>query len=237
MAQDEPWPTRHFQGGSSFLGRSCYPVGVAPTLSTLTLADSVVTLSPLAPEHAEALWRTCSAVRETYSLTSVPASELAMRQYIDVALADRARGVAVPFVTRDTRTNRVVGSTRFMSIERWPWPGGKASEVRPERVDAVEIGATWLAPEAQRTGINTHAKLLMLTHAFEVLDVLRVTLKTDARNARSRRAIERLGARLDGVLRAHMPGFDGAVRDTVFYSIVKAEWPSVREGLLVMASR
>jgi len=218
------------------LGEACYPVGVALTLSTLTLADSFVTLSPLSREHAEALWRTCSAVRETYSLTSVPASELAMRQYIDVALADQARGVALPFVTSDAHTNRVVGSTRFMNIERWTWPAVRGTDVRPQRVDAVEIGATWLAPEAQRTGINTHAKLLMLTHAFEVLEVLRVTLKTDARNVRSRRAIERLGARLDGVLRAHMPGFDGAVRDTAFYSIVRAEWPSVREGLRAMAA-
>jgi RimJ/RimL family protein N-acetyltransferase len=215
----------------------CYPVGVAPTLPTLTLADSVVTLSPLSSEHAEALWRTCSAVRETYSLTSVPASELAMRQYIDTALADQARGVALPFATSDARTNRVVGCTRFMNIERWTWPAVKGIEMRPERVDAVEIGATWLAPEAQRTAINTHAKLLMLTHAFEVLEVLRVTLKTDARNLRSRRAIERVGARLDGVLRAHMPGFDGAVRDTAFYSILRAEWPSVREGLRAKAHR
>jgi RimJ/RimL family protein N-acetyltransferase len=100
----------------------------------------------------------------------------------------------------------------------------------------VEIGSTWLTEEAQRTAVNTHAKLLMLTHAFEGWEVRRVMLKTDARNMRSRTAIERLGARFDGVLRAHMPAFDGAVRDTAFYSILAAEWPDVRTGLRERAS-
>jgi RimJ/RimL family protein N-acetyltransferase len=150
-----------------------------------------------------------------------------MRDYIDVGLADHARGVSVPFVTCDSRTGRVVGSTRFMNIERWVWPVPSALQRPPDEIDAVEIGATWLAPDAQRTAINTHAKLLMLTHAFETWQVRRVTLKTDARNVRSRRAIERLGARLDGVLRAHLPAFDGAVRDTAFYSILHEEWPAL----------
>ena len=107
-----------------------------------------------------------------------------------------------------------------------------AGEALVETPDAVEIGSTWLAPSAQRTAINTHAKLLMLTHAFEAWAVLRVTLKTDARNLRSRAAIERIGARFDGVLRAHMPAFDGGVRDTAFYSIVAVEWPELRRALL-----
>ena len=197
----------------------------------------MVTLRPLSPLDAEALWETCSAERETYSLTSVPASADAMRAYIDTALADQARGVALPFLTSDSETGRVVGSTRFMNIEHWVWPASSGLVRGPEDIDAVEIGATWLRAEAQRTAVNTHAKLLMLSHAFEAWQVHRVTLKTDARNTRSRRAIERLGARLDGVLRAHMPAFDGAVRDTAFYSIVRAEWPSVGERLRAMASR
>jgi N-acetyltransferase len=196
----------------------------------------VVTLSPLSLLDAEALWDTCSSSRETYSLTSVPASAEAMRAYIDGALTDQARGVALPFVTRDSESGRVLGSTRFMNIERWTWPASSSLGRGPEDIDAVEIGATWLRSEARRTAVNTHAKLLMLTHAFEAWQVHRVTLKTDARNTRSRRAIERLGARLDGVLRAHMPAFDGAVRDTAFYSIVRAEWPSVGERLRAMAS-
>jgi RimJ/RimL family protein N-acetyltransferase len=97
--------------------------------------------------------------------------------------------------------------------------------------DAVEIGWTWLAASAQRTGINTEAKRLMLGHAFEVWEVHRVTLKTDARNQRSRAAIERLGAKLDGLLRGHMPAYDGEVRTSAVYSIVRDEWPAVRVRL------
>jgi RimJ/RimL family protein N-acetyltransferase len=103
---------------------------------------------------------------------------------------------------------------------------------RPEGTpDVVEIGWTWLTAEAQRSGVNTDAKLAMLTHAFEVWRVLRVSLMTDSRNARSRGAIERLGARLDGVLRAARVANDGAVRDTAAYSILAAEWPGVKAGL------
>ena len=120
----------------------------------------------------------------------------------------------------------MLGSTRFMNIEHWPWDLAGADP------DAVEIGSTWLAPSAQRTPVNTEAKLLMLTHAFEVWHVQRVTLKTDARNERSRNAILRLGARFDGVLRANMPAYDGAwPRDSAFYSILASEWPAVRSGL------
>ena len=97
--------------------------------------------------------------------------------------------------------------------------------------DALEIGATWLSDLAQRTRCNTEAKYLMLTHAFDVWEVHRVALKTDERNTRSRRAIERLGAKLDGVRRADMPGQDGSVRSSAYYSIVRAEWPAVRATL------
>jgi RimJ/RimL family protein N-acetyltransferase len=154
-----------------------------------------------------------------------------MRDYVRAALAEQEQGVTLAFATIDARTGRVVGSTRFMNVERWTWPAGSAMQRRPEIPDAVEIGATWLRPEAQRTAINSHAKLLMLTHAFEGWKVLRVTLKTDARNARSRAAIQRIGATFDGVLRANMPGFDGALRDTAYFSIIAAEWPAVKERL------
>jgi RimJ/RimL family protein N-acetyltransferase len=198
----------------------------------VTLADSVVSLEPLSPDHAEGLSRAASGSRATYLLTRVPDGLEAAREYVRAALDEQARGVSVPFATRDARSGRIVGSTRFMTIERWAWPAPYGSEERPAgRADVVEIGATWLAPEAQRTAINTHAKLLMLIHAFEAWEVRRVMLKTDARNARSRAAIERIGAKLDGVLRAHMPAFDGAVRDTAFYSILAAEWPEVRARL------
>jgi RimJ/RimL family protein N-acetyltransferase len=201
-------------------------------LRPVTLSDDVVVLEPLTLDHADGLLQAASAGRDTYGLTLVPASAEAMRAYVELGLSDQARGASIPFVTRDARTQRILGSTRFMNIERWTWPPPGSPLQRPaEQADALEIGSTWLTADAQRTAVNTHAKLLMLTHAFEGWEVRRVTLKTDARNVRSRTAIERLGARLDGVLRANMPGFDGAVRDTAFYSILAAEWPTVRTRL------
>ncbi len=201
-------------------------------VAPVTLADEVVSLEPLRREHASALAEAAAGPRDTFGLTRVPASEADALAYVETALAEQARGVSVPFVTRDARGGRVVGSTRFMTIETWTWPAPHQALARPAGcADAVEIGSTWLAPAAQRTAINTHAKLLMLTHAFEVWQVRRVMLKTDARNARSRAAIERIGARFDGVLRAHMPGFDGQVRDTAYFSILAQEWAGVKEGL------
>jgi RimJ/RimL family protein N-acetyltransferase len=207
----------------------------------VTLADEVVALQPLSMDHARGLMEAVSSRRETYALTHVPASIDAMRAYVELALAEQTRGVSVPFATCEARSERVVGCTRFMNIERWAWPPpGSPLQRSAEYADAVEIGSTWLAHDAQHTAINTHAKLLMLTHAFEGWEVRRVMLKTDARNVRSRTAIERLGARPDGVLRANMPAFDGAVRDTAFYSILAAEWPEVKtrlRGLALKAPR
>lgn len=200
------------------------------------LADDVVVLDPLSIDHTDALVRAAAIARDTFALTRVPDGTDQTRAWVETALEEQARGVSIPFATIDARTGRVVGSTRFMSIERWTWPPpGSPLQRAPENPDVVEIGSTWLAPDAQRTAINTHAKLLMLRHAFEAWEVRRVMLKTDARNVRSRRAIERIGARFDGVLRAHMPAFDGAVRDTAFYSILASEWPEVRAALLARA--
>jgi RimJ/RimL family protein N-acetyltransferase len=207
-------------------------------IGPVTLADDVVVLEPLSVDHAGGLLEASTARRGTYGLTRVPGTAEAMREYLDQAFSEQARGASIPFATRDARTRRVLGSTRFMNIERWRWPPpGSPLQRTPDQADALEIGSTWLAEDAQRTAVNTHAKLLMLTHAFEGWQVRRVMLKTDARNVRSRTAIERLGARLDGVLRAHMPAFDGGVRDTAFYSILAAEWPEVRARLEKAASR
>ena len=201
-------------------------------LHSLTLSDDVVVLEPLSVDHVSGLMQAASVGRDTYTLTLVPASPEAMRAHVELALSDQTRGVSIPFATRDAGTGRIVGSTRYMNIERWTWqPPGSPHQRSAEQADALEIGSTWLAHDSQRTAINTHAKLLMLTHAFDGWQVRRVTLKTDARNVRSRTAIERLGARLDGVLRAHMPAFDGGVRDTAFYSILAGEWPDVRTRL------
>jgi N-acetyltransferase len=199
-------------------------------LFPLTLDGSWVRLEPLSPDHVVPLVAAATESRETYALTWVPADAAGMARYVESALADADRGLAVPFATIDKRRGRVVGSTRFGNIERWPWLGPPAPPV-PLGPDAVEIGWTWLAASAQRTHVNTEAKLLMLAHAFDVWRVRRVTLKTDARNARSRANIERVGARLDGILRAHMPAYDGGVRDSAVYSILSAEWPAARQRL------
>jgi RimJ/RimL family protein N-acetyltransferase len=125
----------------------------------------------------------------------------------------------------------VVGSTRFGNIEFWTWPPASPNQRGEDVPDAVEIGWTWYVPDAQRTGINTEAKLLMLTHAFETWRVHCVRLKTDARNERSRQAILGVGARFDGILRGHAVAADGTVRHSAFYSILDAEWPEVKERL------
>jgi RimJ/RimL family protein N-acetyltransferase len=188
-------------------------------------------------DHVDALLRAASVARDSYALASVPETAEGMTAYVEYALSEQSRGLAIPFATKDSTSGRVVGSTRFLNIERWKWHPPSPRQRDPEYADAVEIGATWLSADAQRTGINTHAKRLLLAHAFEEWQVHRVTLKTDARNARSRTAILRLGARFDGVLRAHMPAFDGAIRDTAFYSILDAEWPAVRARLEALSER
>ncbi len=195
-------------------------------MEPLTLTGAHVRLVPLTMAHAPALARAASGDRSTFGLTWVPDGEAEAADYVAKALADQEEGTALPFATTRAADGQVVGSTRFMNIERWRWDKAGPNP------DALEIGSTWLMAAAQRTPINTEAKLLMLSHAFEVWNVLRVTLKTDARNERSRNAILRLGAQFDGVLRAHMPAYDGAwPRDSAFYSVLASEWPAVRSRL------
>jgi RimJ/RimL family protein N-acetyltransferase len=149
-------------------------------------------------------------------VTTIPRPE-GMRAYVEKALAELAAGRSLPFVTRDRASGRIVGTTRFMNIE--------AAHRR------LEIGTTWLAQSFQRTAVNTEAKLLMLSHAFETLRCIAVDIRTHEKNAQSRAAIERLGAKLDGVLRNHMIMPDGTVRNTASYSIIDAEWPAIRARL------
>jgi len=199
-------------------------------LFPLVLDGRFVRMEPMAAAHVEPLVAAAGESRATYGLTHVPDGAAAMAAYVEAALDDAARGVAVPFVTVDKRRERVVGTTRFGRIERWTWPGAPVPPI-PRGPDAVEIGWTWLAASAQRTHVNTEAKLLMMTHAFEVWGVRRLTLRTDARNARSRANIERVGARLDGILRRHEPAWDGTIRDTATYSMLPDEWPAARDRL------
>ncbi|MCM3886717.1 GNAT family N-acetyltransferase [Frankia sp. R82] len=202
-----------------------------------------VRLEPLRTEHCGDLLRAASADRRSFTFTWVPDSDPAMRSYVSTALADRALGLAVPLVIRRLDDGPIVGATRFFDLGFWrptPRDGLDEANVYPddsaaaesELPSVAEIGHTWLAAAAQRTAINTEAKLLLLEHAFTVWSTLRVCLKTDVRNARSRAAIERLGAHFEGVRRAHMLGADGSARDTAYYSITVAEWPAVRAGLL-----
>ncbi len=202
---------------------------------TVTLSGSRVRLEPLAAEHVDALVRAATESRDSYQFTKVPADRPAMAQYVQEARADQAAGAALPFAVRDLACDAVVGSTRFLDLDYWTWPpawpAGRGT-TRPDEIPTVaEIGSTWLAASAQRTGCNREAKLLLLSHAFDTWGVLRVTLKTDARNARSRRAIERIGGQLEGIRRAHTRAVDGSVRDSAYYSIIAAEWPAVRAAL------
>ncbi len=201
-------------------------------LDLVTLEGRAVRLEPLSLDHVPALVRAATQSRDTYGLTDVPADEPDMRRYVNRALSGRDTGSTLPFAIIDRVTGKVVGSTRFGNIESWDWPTGNPHQRGEHLPDVVEIGWTWLAPEAQRTGINTEAKLLMLTHAFETWKVHRVSFRTDRRNERSRVAIERLGATFDGVVRAASIAYDGAVRDSAVYSILDSEWPGVKNRLM-----
>jgi RimJ/RimL family protein N-acetyltransferase len=150
-------------------------------------------------------------------------SEAEMRDWVRQALAEQQAGTALPFATVERASGRVVGSTRFGSYV-------------PEH-QRVEIGWTWIAPPWQRTAVNTEAKLLMLTHAFETLGCRRVELKTSSRNERSHAAILRIGATREGTLRQHMINPDGSSRDTVYFSILDGEWSDVKARLQEMLQR
>jgi RimJ/RimL family protein N-acetyltransferase len=175
-----------------------------------------VQLEPLAAGHHDALVEAASD-GELWKLwyTSVPSPQ-ALRSWLETALSMRAEG-DMPFVIRDMRDGSVVGSTRYFRVE--------AHNRR------LEIGHTWHARRAQRSGINTEAKLLLLGHAFEALQCIAVEFRTHWMNHLSREAFARLGARQDGVLRNHQRMADGTLRDTVVFSIIESEWPAVKRHL------
>lgn len=188
-----------------------------------------VVLRPLSPADAAALAEAAAESREHYRFNPVPDGVEQARDYVATALRQRDKGERIPFVV--LFHGQLVGTTSYACLETWRWPAGSALQ-REGRPDVVEVGYTWLAHSAQRTRCNTEAKFLLLQHAFEAWEVHRVSLRTDERNERSRRAIERLGARFEGIRRADKPAVDGGVRDSAFYSIVRAEWPAVRDVLL-----
>lgn len=189
-------------------------------LTPITLEGTVVRLEPLSHAHLEAL-TAIGLDPELWALTmSRVRTPEDMRHYVDQALAEQRAGTSVPFATFDRASGRVIGSTRFGSIA----PAHRKAE----------IGWTWIARDMQRTAANTEAKYLMLRHAFEVWQCVRVEIKTSTLNERSRRAILRIGATEEGILRHHMINPDGSLRDTVYFSILDREWPSVKTRLETM---
>jgi N-acetyltransferase len=198
------------------------------SLQPLVLTGPEVRLEPLGLEHVDALAECAAESREHYRWTPVPDGREEARRYVERAL--RARGDGERFALAIRWRERVVGTTSFYDYQPWRWPPGSPLQ-RTDRPDALEVGHTWLAASAQHTRCNTEAKSLMLGHAFEVWEVHRVTLRTDERNQRSRRAIARLGAHFEGIARADKPGVDGTVRNSAVFSIVRTEWPGVREHL------
>ena len=193
--------------------------------SDFALDGQQVNLRALELAHVPALASAARESREHYDFTHVPDGLADTERYVSAALDQRARGERVPFTI--FWCDRVVGSTSYYDLHTWQWGAGSPLQ-RTAWPDALEIGHTWLSASAQRTRCNTEAKYLLLRHGFETWRVHRVALRTDARNLRSRRAIERLGAKLDGVIRADKPATDGGVRDSAYYSIIAAEWPEVR---------
>lgn len=183
----------------------------------VTLTGPFVRLEPLTLDHVPALARVgCEPSIWNWIPTPVPDID-AMHAWVALGLADQARGLALPFVIVDAVSSEVIGSTRYGNIDR------------PNR--RVEIGWTWLAVPHQRTAANTSAKRLLLGHAFDDLGAMRVELKTDSLNDKSRKAIARIGATQEGIFRKHLITASGRVRDTVYFSIIDSEWPAIRRTL------
>ncbi len=184
----------------------------------LTLESALVRLEPLTLDHAEALVH-CARIPTIWRYMRIPQPRTAadMRAFIQTALDNQTKGLEIPFATIHKPDNRVAGTTRFMDIRR---------EHR-----GLEIGWTFIDLDYQRTFVNTHAKFLMIEHAIEKWGAVRLQIKTDVRNQQSRKAIERIGCRFEGVLRNHMVNYDGHIRDTAMFSITDKEWPDKKKQL------
>ncbi len=202
----------------------------------ITLQGRHVRLEPLEHHHVDGLAAASADDATLYQWSPVPRGKAEATQYIETALAWRDAGTAVSFAIVRVQDGIVLGSTRFWNLERWAWPQGHPLHGRGVP-DACEIGYTWLSRSAIRTVANTESKLLMLTHAFEAWQVLRVCFHTDVRNQRSRAALERIGGQCEGILRAHRMAADHIPRDSVRYSIVASEWPAVKQRLLQFVDR
>lgn len=196
---------------------------MAMEIAPVTLEGSAVRLEPLSLSHHAQLCNIGLDFELWHWTTTNVRTPAEMRAYIENALAEQARGTSLPFATIDQASGKVIGSTRYLNID--------ASNLR------VEIGATWIAKDWQRTAANTEAKYLMLRHAFEKFGCIRVEFKTDSLNQQSRDAILRLGAKEEGTLRNHMLTWTGRIRNTVYFSIIDSEWPQVKTRLEQMMAR
>jgi N-acetyltransferase len=185
----------------------------------VTLERNIVRLEPIKREHWQALWEVAKDSLEDifrwYPYRVANSTDF--EQVVEKALAEQERGESLVFVTVERTSGRIIGSTRFMNIDRTN--------------RRVEIGSTWIAPQWQRTSVNTEAKYVMLCHAFDRWGCVRVELKTDALNQKSRAAILRIGAKEEGALRKHLITWTGRIRDTVYFSILDTEWPEAKARL------
>jgi len=198
---------------------------VSEPLAPITLTGRRVQLEPLQLAHVDELVEASTVSRETYGYTEVPGDREAMQRYVERLVEDHADAKVLPFAQRRLDTGQLAGCTRFME-PRW-WRGRRDP-------DEIEVGGTWLAATAQRSAVNTEAKYLLLSHAFEQWEVWRVAICTDEHNARSRASIERIGATFEGVLRNHRLRYNTAApepRNTAVYSITDSDWPAVKRSL------
>ena len=194
-------------------------------VTPITLEGSIVRLEPIRRDHAADFWNIAKdALDNIFQWIPYPVKTREdFQRLVEKAFDEQKRGESVVFATVERGSARVIGSTRYMNIDRIN--------------RRVEIGSTWIAPPWQRTAVNTEAKYLMLRHAFEVWKCMRVELKTDALNQRSRNAILRIGAKEEGTLRSHLITWTGRVRDTVYFSILDSEWPETKAKLEGMMPR
>lgn len=188
-------------------------------VTPVKLEGSVVTLEPIRHDHAEQFWDVAkNDLEDIFRWIPYPMkSPEDFQNVVEKAFEEQKRGESIVFATVERSSGKVIGSTRFMNIDRVN--------------RRVEIGSTWIAKPWQRTAVNTEAKYLMMSHAFDVWGCFRLELKTDALNQRSRNAILRIGAKEEGTLRRHLLTWTGRVRDTVYFSVLDSEWPDVKSKL------
>jgi len=201
------------------------PAAPLNIVTPLTLEGSVVRLEPIRREHAEVFWEVAKGALDDI-FRWIPYRMKTREDFerlVEKAFQEQERGESIVFATVERRSGRVIGSTRFMNIDRVN--------------RRVEIGSTWIAPAWQRTAVNTEAKYLMLRHAFEIWKCIRVELKTDALNQKSRNAILRIGAKEEGTLRRHVITWTGRVRDSVYFSILDSDWPGSKSRLEAKLAR